>query len=227
MPRHDRAEETRQRLIAAGMRLFARDGYEAVTTRQLAEAAAVNQAAIPYHFGGKEGVYLAVAEHIASAAGARVQALAASVQARLPAADQTAVRALLLEATVAVAEAIFATGDRGVWALFLAREQFHPSPAFAQLYAAFVEPVHALIGALIARLTGSAADAVDSVMLTHAYLGQILAFTSAHATLERRLGQAAGDDTAATLAAIRRFSGMAIAGMGAGRDATAGVGAQT
>ncbi|MDQ5888246.1 MAG: TetR/AcrR family transcriptional regulator, regulator of cefoperazone and chloramphenicol, partial [Pseudomonadota bacterium] len=61
MPIDTRAEETRKRLIEAGIELFGRDGFDAVTTRQLAEVAGVNQAAIPYHFAGKEGVYQAVA----------------------------------------------------------------------------------------------------------------------------------------------------------------------
>jgi len=58
---NDRSEVTRQRLIEAGMDLFARVGYEATTTRALADAAGTNLAAIPYHFGGKDGLYLAVA----------------------------------------------------------------------------------------------------------------------------------------------------------------------
>lgn len=216
-PADPRAEETRRRLIAAGLELFARHGYDAVTTRQLAEAAGVNQAAIPYHFGGKEGVYLAVAEHIAGAAGTRVQALAATVRERLSeTADRQAVAALLLEATLAVAHTIFDSGYRGVWALFLTREQFHPSAAFDRLYEQFAGPVHILVAELIARLTGTPAAASRTILVTHAYLGQILAFAAAHATLDRRLGAAAdagSADTEAVLAAIESFSRMAIAGM--------------
>jgi AcrR family transcriptional regulator len=43
-----------------------------VTTLQLATSAQVNQASIPYHFGGKEGVYLAIAEQIAASVGPQV-----------------------------------------------------------------------------------------------------------------------------------------------------------
>ena len=55
-----RSEATRQRLIDTGLTLFGRYGFDGVTTRQLATSAQVNQASIPYHFGGKEGVYLAI-----------------------------------------------------------------------------------------------------------------------------------------------------------------------
>lgn len=215
-----RAEETRRRLIAAGLELFSRHGYDAVTTRQLADAAGVNQATIPYHFGGKEGVYRAVAEEVATAAGARIRPLAESARLRLAAdPEPPALGALLLETTLAVARAVFAGELRGVWPLFLAREQFGQSAAFARLYDEFAGPVHVLVGELIARLTGTPAESPDNIRLTHAYLGQILAFASTHATLDRRLGRCgdfAADEADAVIAAIERFSALAIAGMLAG-----------
>ena len=64
--RLDRGDETRQRLIAAATEVFGRLGFEAASTRAIADAAGANLAAIPYHFGGKEGLYLAVADAIAA-----------------------------------------------------------------------------------------------------------------------------------------------------------------
>ena len=53
------AEEARQRLLHAGLRLFAQQGFAQTTTRELAEAAQVNVAAISYYFGDKAGLYRA------------------------------------------------------------------------------------------------------------------------------------------------------------------------
>lgn len=47
---------TRQRIIAAAERLFSRDGLEQTTVRAIAAAAAVNIAAVNYHFGSKEAL---------------------------------------------------------------------------------------------------------------------------------------------------------------------------
>lgn len=58
------SEQTREKLIQAGIRLFALSGVSGVRTRQLAEEAGVNQSAIPYHLGGKSGVYAAVIRKI-------------------------------------------------------------------------------------------------------------------------------------------------------------------
>lgn len=53
-------EDTRARLLLAGLQLFAQQGYAKTSTRELAEAASVNVAAISYHFGDKAGLYRAV-----------------------------------------------------------------------------------------------------------------------------------------------------------------------
>jgi TetR/AcrR family transcriptional regulator, regulator of cefoperazone and chloramphenicol sensitivity len=54
------AEDTRARLLHTGLRLFAQHGFAQTSTRELAEAAQVNVAAISYHFGDKAGLYRAV-----------------------------------------------------------------------------------------------------------------------------------------------------------------------
>jgi AcrR family transcriptional regulator len=53
-------EEPRQRLLLAGLHLFAQQGFSKTSTRELAEAAHVNVAAISYYFGDKAGLYRAV-----------------------------------------------------------------------------------------------------------------------------------------------------------------------
>ncbi len=48
------------RLLQAGLRLFAGQGFAKTSTREIAEAASVNVAAISYYFGDKAGLYRAV-----------------------------------------------------------------------------------------------------------------------------------------------------------------------
>lgn len=49
-----RGEQTRRRILHAAMELVAERGWDAATTRQIAERAEANQALIHYHFGSKE-----------------------------------------------------------------------------------------------------------------------------------------------------------------------------
>jgi len=52
--------DTRQRLIESAAVLFAAEGFENVTVREICKASNANVAAINYHFGDKVGLYRAV-----------------------------------------------------------------------------------------------------------------------------------------------------------------------
>jgi AcrR family transcriptional regulator len=51
------SEVTRDRIMKAAERLFADKGYDGTSIRAIVAKARVNQAAINYHFGGKDGLY--------------------------------------------------------------------------------------------------------------------------------------------------------------------------
>lgn len=56
-PRSD-GENTRQRLLAAAGKLFAERGYRATRVAEICRRAGANLAAINYHFGGKDRLYV-------------------------------------------------------------------------------------------------------------------------------------------------------------------------
>lgn len=53
-------EQSRERLLQAALVLFANQGFNKTSTREIAEAAHANVAAISYYFGDKAGLYRAV-----------------------------------------------------------------------------------------------------------------------------------------------------------------------
>lgn len=57
------AADRRKQILNVAMRLFARQGFQGTTTRQIAEAARVNEAIIFRHFPTKDDLYWAVIEH--------------------------------------------------------------------------------------------------------------------------------------------------------------------
>ena len=59
----------RERLISAAMRLFALQGFDGTTTREIAQAAGMNEALIFRHFPSKEALYWAVVASRIKAAG--------------------------------------------------------------------------------------------------------------------------------------------------------------
>jgi len=56
-------EETRNRILAATRQLFAKKGRRGTTTREIAELAGVNEATLFRHFGNKDALIEACAEH--------------------------------------------------------------------------------------------------------------------------------------------------------------------
>jgi AcrR family transcriptional regulator len=54
------SDYTRQNIMKAAVAVFAERGYEGASVRAIVSKARVNQAAINYHFKGKDGLYLEV-----------------------------------------------------------------------------------------------------------------------------------------------------------------------
>jgi AcrR family transcriptional regulator len=60
------AERTRQAILDHAADIFAENGFDRASVREITRRAAVNQAAINYHFGGKEALYREVLRLAAS-----------------------------------------------------------------------------------------------------------------------------------------------------------------
>lgn len=54
---------TKQALLQAAVRVFAKKGYRAATVREICQLADANVAAVNYHFGSKDALYSAVLDH--------------------------------------------------------------------------------------------------------------------------------------------------------------------
>lgn len=55
---------TKERIIEAAEVLFAKQGYQGTSLREITEAAEANVAAVNYHFGSKEGLLIAILDRV-------------------------------------------------------------------------------------------------------------------------------------------------------------------
>ncbi len=176
--------DTAADLVAAGIDLFGRRGFDAVSTRELAAAARANVAAIAYHFGSKDGLRIACAEAIA----ARVAAVVRPVS-DMPAPDDAAqAEAALAALMAAMVDFLVASPEAEPIARFILREMAEPSEAFERIYAAFMAPTHARICALWAVATGDDPDSAATRLATLGLIGQVVYFRVARPAAMRRLG---------------------------------------
>jgi AcrR family transcriptional regulator len=60
MSQENKSDPTKERILNEAEALFAQRGYHAVSVREITAAAACNLAAINYHFGNKQNLYLEV-----------------------------------------------------------------------------------------------------------------------------------------------------------------------
>lgn len=58
-------DNSKDKLIEAGRKLFSKVGYDAATVKDIADEARLNISLVSYHFGGKEGLYRACLEEFA------------------------------------------------------------------------------------------------------------------------------------------------------------------
>lgn len=188
-----RGDQTREALITAALDVFGRSGFDAASTRAIADSAGVNQALIGYHFGGKQGLYLGVFEHIIGQMQQHMAPVAEEVVSRLADApvEQAARRELAVQLMLSIFDAfndmVFQHAPDG-WVRLILREQQDPTDAFQLLYDGMMSRMIGLVTQLVAMCSGleqsSEACRIRAMMI----FGQVLVFHTARGTTSRHLG---------------------------------------
>lgn len=207
-----RGDATREALITAATQVFARDGYHAVSLREIATLAKVNQALVGYHFRNKEGLYLVVFEHIVSQIREHIGPIADEIEMEMNNADASnnlqsdrdRYLALLLRLTDGLVS-LMAQERSAPWSQLILREQQAPTAAFSLLYNNFMGRVLGLMTQLVSRLGGDNAG-FDARLQVITILGQVLVFRSARAAVLRHMDwtEIDKDEVLAIQAQIRR-----------------------
>jgi AcrR family transcriptional regulator len=180
------AEQTRQALVKAALKLFGTLGYDGASTREIAAAANANIGSIAYHFGGKEGLRLAVADHIV----ALMQGVAARAIAEAPPTPATPEMAekmigIMLERMFAF---FVADEQAGEIVPFVLREMGQPTAAFERIYAGVFEPMHRRFCGVWEAATGEPAESDAAKLAIFTLIGQVVYFRIARAAVTRRMG---------------------------------------
>jgi TetR/AcrR family transcriptional regulator, regulator of cefoperazone and chloramphenicol sensitivity len=208
------------RLLDTAIDHFGRKGIEGASTRAIAAAAGTTMSSITYHYGSKQGLYLAAARHIADRMGERMApALAAAETRSRDGEGPDAAVTALLTIIDRFAE-VMVHPESASWARFIVREQMEPTEAFAVLYGGVMGRLVDHLSALIVRIGGGRCDAAEARLKTLAVFGQALVFRVARATLLRATGWTDVDaDGAAAIRHIIRAHTRAILTSTRGDDA--------
>jgi len=179
----------RERMVLAALDLFGRHGFDATTTRMIAQAASMNLGAIPYYFGTKEDLYAQAAGHLASF----IEQEQAGPLARLR--EQSALTSdvqRLIDLTVdfLLDETRLLLADKvpGSWVQFFLRAQTEHGEAFERVFAQVVEPVQRSLNEVVARIMQRSPDDFHARTLSFFLLHQFICLRLADSVLMRRLG---------------------------------------
>jgi AcrR family transcriptional regulator len=180
--------DTRERLIRAAIEIFAENGFNATTTRMLADKAQVNLSAIPYYFRSKDGLYQAAVEHIADVLGARLNPFMERLEDLTAKGLEPETARSLLQEGLATMVAVMC-GDPGTlpFSQIILREQMAPTVAFDLIYPRVMERILTAFAALITAASGETDERqcnLQAILL----IGQVMVFRAGRATAVRRLG---------------------------------------
>jgi AcrR family transcriptional regulator len=183
------ADLTRLALIRAALTLFGSKGFDGTSTRDIAALANANIGSIAYHFGGKDGLRLAAADHIVQT----IQAIAGQAMGNLDATmagrlEPEAARAQLTGALERMITFIVASPEAGEVVQFVLRELSQPTAALDRIYGGVFEPVHKRLCMLWEQATGEPAESDRTKLTVFTLIGQVVYFRIGREAVRRRMG---------------------------------------
>jgi len=195
-------------LLDTAIDQFGRLGFEGASTRDIARASGTAMSSITYHFGGKQGLYLAAADHIA----ASIRNLQGELVARAVAAGRES-REAATEALATILDGLaqmMLRPETEAWSRFIIREQQFPTEAFDLLFSRAMKPVLDAFIELIGRVRPDLPRR-EGVAMAILLFGQAMVLRAGRAAVCRALEVDQIDDhTAALLRARLRANVLCI-----------------
>ena len=185
-----RSEKTRNALIMTAIDLMGRYGFDHVTIRQIADAAAVNLAAVNYHFRSKAGLREAAMEMVArkmreEGPGLRLAALDVDALDRLePAEARAVVRDLMLTGV----RASCTHPEKAAIRAFIQRELFQPGPISKRFYERIFADDLAIMARLVSRITDDPPESEAARIKALTVIGQSVFLSMAQPLVHYALG---------------------------------------
>lgn len=190
-------EATRDSLLAAAAAVFAEQGYAQARVREIARRAAANLAAINYHFGGKQALYLEVLRHHAQERIGRYPMPA-------PQADP---EAALAAAIAALLQRFLAAGPSALLPQLMMRELAAPTEALPNVVQAMIRPQFLQLQALVAGVLGPTAEPALVQRCAFSIVSQCIFYLFARPLVSALAPEVYADDPVPRLSAhIAQFS---------------------
>lgn len=188
-----------QRLLDIAIAEFGARGLEGASTREIARAAGTAMSSITYHYGGKDGLYLAAASYIAEQIGDH---MAPAIRDEdVPAGTSPDAARVIVHEILDRFVDTMAAPKSAAWSLFIMREQMKPTEAFERIYGGLMGKMLATLVELVCIATGRREAPIAQVAVV-TLMGQVAGLRSARATVLKLL--AIDDFDAAAMTALKK-----------------------
>ena len=181
-----RGDETRLRIIVAGIRLFGERGFDGASTRDIASEAGVNAPALQYYFTSKEGLFRACNEYMSDIAWAAFEPVILRASAVLR--EEASVPVLIdtfCRILETIADRLFAQEDIPGQNKFVARAQsgldsVNGGEIITVIAQRIRDPLHDISLELLSQITGASINAPITTLRAMSLLGQNKIFHNAN-----------------------------------------------
>ena len=174
----DSLNDTRTRILHVAAEIFADFGFERATVRVICERASVNVAAINYHFGDKENLYIEVLKYCKALA---FEKYPSDIDTKKSDSPEIRLKAF-------IKSFVFRILDEGPSSLFgrlVSREYIEPTNALDMLVEEAMRPTFALLAEIVGELLGRKAPEMKVRMCCASIVSQCLFYLYARHALAR------------------------------------------
>lgn len=170
-------DATREALVRAASDAFARRGFHETTVREICKRARANVAAVNYHFGGKQGLYV---EALMPCRGE-----GPSEQWAPPATDSAPPEKRLEAFVRSFFERLVGRDSDANHAALMAREMIEPTAALDAVVSRYIRPQADWLREVVEELIGPGATAEATGLACMSVVGQILFYKHCAAVVDR------------------------------------------
>jgi AcrR family transcriptional regulator len=203
---------TKERILDTAEILFAQKGYQAVSVREITSAAECNLAAVNYHFGNKENLYLEV---FRSRWVPRAQCLQEGFRKYLASQESLSESAVVRALAKAFVDGPLSDDERLRHSQLMTREMTQPTKAFEHVAEQVIQP---FFREVLERLSSVSSDKVgEEEMLLNIFsiFAMVLHFNFARVAVSRLTGRKYDPSFRAQL--VEQITQFSLRGLGGGK----------
>ncbi|OPY76690.1 MAG: HTH-type transcriptional repressor KstR2 [Syntrophorhabdus sp. PtaU1.Bin058] len=174
--------DTRKRILETAGEVFAMSGYRNTTIREICRSAGVNIAAVNYHFGNKEGLYLAVLKYRQEVAFRKYPLDFGTASTDPP---EERLRAFIRSFVTR----ILGEGEVSRFGRLMAREYIEPTNALDTVVEETIRPLFTRLSSIVRQLLGRKPKEETVRLCSASVVGQCLYFLYAAPVIKRLFQQ--------------------------------------